>query len=252
MTLVCVNGLPLRAGVSRQAGLAWPGVMLPLGQGVCLPGDLSPWGWVGAFPNALCCLWGHACLCACSCEFLVCVCLVKMYDFECGWVISLVLQPLQIARAVLCLAGLRPGPGVLPGAVVCGSLCCMVGPGSGGADGPWVSCYRVCVGVLVVVVGAAAPHYLVLMSFAVWPLLGSPSLFFPAGVIEVSVFLWCVWPVAWFSLLGLRCPGLTQVADTFTHITHTRSIATDLHKHSCRLTLTAVSHVWRVHWGDWR
>lgn len=115
--------------------------------------------------------------------------------------------------------------------------------GQGVQDGPWVSCYRVCVGVLVVVVGAAAPHYLVLMSFAVWPLLGSPSLFFPAGVMEVSVFLWCVWPVAWFSLLGLRCPGLTQVADTFTHITHTRSIATDLHKHSCRLTLTAVSHV---------
>lgn len=138
--------------------------------------------------------------------------LVKMYDFESGWVASLLLQIIQIAWAVLCLAGLRLGLGVLPGAVVCESLCSMVGPWACGAshpDGPWVSCYWVYVG------GGGGG---VLLPLTTWC---SPSLFYPAGVIEVSVFLWCVWPVAWFSLLGLRCPRLTQVADLNLHTLHT-------------------------------
>lgn len=108
------------------------GSLASLGQGSCFPwarGSACLRGWVGAFPNALCCPRCHTCLCVCLCEVLVCLCLVKMYDFECGWVIFLVLQLLQIARAVLCLADLRPGPGVHPGAVVCGCLCCMLGPG---------------------------------------------------------------------------------------------------------------------------
>lgn len=52
---------PLRAGVSGWSGLAWLGVMFPLGQGLYLhwegwgPMDFSSWEWAGAFPRDLYC-----------------------------------------------------------------------------------------------------------------------------------------------------------------------------------------------------
>lgn len=39
-----------------------------------------------------------------------------------------------------------------------------------------------------------------------WPF----HLFCPAGVIGFSLFLCCLWPVACFSEVGVRCPGLTH------------------------------------------
>lgn len=155
---------------------------------------------------------------------------------------SLVLSPSKLCRHVLCLAGCWLGHGLW----VLWSHWCMVGPGAGGVGpeaggvGPgagmqalgflWplvqmpgtrgvlILCVCVCCPTLPDV-GAfccVGPPW---RSFAVlpceWdcgcPWTGWPScLFCPAGVIEFSVFLWCLWSFSCLSVVELQCPSLTN------------------------------------------